>query len=227
MMKHKVAQLKHIFKNYKKLHYGMIFLCGFIFILTWGCNFWIVRQTQNRLYNDINLLPAKKVALVLGTNRLLSNGRLNEYFKYRMDAAVQLYQAGKVKHIIVSGANHTQFYNEPREMWQTLTKSGIPPEAITLDYAGFRTLDSIVRCKEVFSQDDIIIVSQAFHNQRALFISDFYGIKAIGFNAQDIDFLEGLKIRTREYLARCRAVLDLYVLKTQPKFLGEKVKLPV
>lgn len=214
-------------KNRGKIYWISILLFGLLLIVPCGCNLWIIYRTQDRLYNDVNLLPNKKVALVLGTSRNLSNGHLNRYFKYRMEATVQLYQAGKIKHVIVSGSNHIRSYNEPREMWQALVARGIPSEAITLDYAGFRTLDSVVRCKKVFSQDDIIIVSQAFHNRRALFISDFYGLKAVGFNAEDVSFLEGIKTRVREYFARCKAVLDLYILRTQPKFLGEKVDIPI
>lgn len=204
-----------------------ILLISLFLVIPWGCNLWIAFRTQDRLYDDINLLPNKKVALVLGTSKFLSTGRSNRYFKYRIDATVQLYQAGKIKHIIVSGSNHIQSYNEPREMWQALVEFGIPSEAITLDYAGFRTLDSVVRCKKVFSQEDVIIVSQAFHNQRAVFISDFYGLQAVGFNAQDISFSEGVHTRIREYFARCKAVLDLYILRTPPKFLGEKVNIPL
>lgn len=196
-------------------------------IMIIACNLWINIQTRDRLYSNVSEIPAKKVALLLGTVKWLRKGQVNRYFKYRIEAAVALYQAGKIQHIIASGDNRTRFYNEPREMRKSLIEQGIPPQAITLDYAGFRTLDSVVRCKEIFSQDDIIIISQPFHNKRALFISDFYGIKAIGFNAQSVPFRIDIKTRVREYFARLKAVLDLYILRTQPKFLGEKVHLPV
>jgi SanA protein len=196
-------------------------------IMVIACNLWINIQTRDRLYSNVSEIPAKKVALLLGTVKWLRKGQVNRYFKYRIEAAVALYQAGKIQHIIASGDNRTRFYNEPREMRKSLIEQGIPPQAITLDYAGFRTLDSVVRCKEIFSQDDIIIISQPFHNKRALFISDFYGIKAIGFNAQSVPFRIDMKTRVREYFARLKAVLDLYILRTQPKFLGEKVHLPV
>lgn len=192
-----------------------------------ACNLWVEIQTQDRLYSNVNDIQPKKVGLLLGTVRWLSNGQVNRYFKYRIEAAVALYQAGKIQHIIASGDNRTRFYNEPREMRKSLLEQGIPSRAITLDYAGFRTLDSVVRCKEIFSQDDIIIISQPFHNKRAIFISDFYDIKAIGFNAQSVPFRVDMKTQIREYLARLKAVLDLYILQTQPKFLGETVALPV
>ncbi len=192
-----------------------------------GCYWWIEFQTKNRLYSDINSTPIKNVALLLGTSKHLRQGYINRYFQYRIDAAVQLYRAGKIKHIIASGDNRTKYYNEPLEMKKSLIAQGIPQKAITLDYAGFRTLDSIVRCKEIFLQDDIVILSQGFHNKRALFISDFYAIKAIGFNAKDVPFHHDLKTPLREYLARFKAVLDLYLLRTQPKFLGEEIKISI
>ncbi|EDN66181.1 sanA protein [Beggiatoa sp. PS] len=165
------------------------------------------------------------MALLLGTAKYLRHGRINRYFKYRIDATVQLYKAGKIKHILASGTNHTKYYNEPNEMRKALMAQGVPREAITLDYAGFRTLDSVIRCKKIFSQTDIVVISQSFHNKRALFISDFYGITAIGFNARDVPLRDDLKTPFREIFARSKAVLDLYILETQPKYLGEKVKI--
>lgn len=211
--------------NLKKFLFGLVYSLIFIGFLMIGCHLWIEQQTQSRLYVDLNTLPPKKVALVLGTVKRLKGGYTNPYFQYRIDAAVQLYKAGKVKHLLVSGDNNTKYYNEPIDMKKALISQGIPPEVITLDYAGFRTLDSVVRAKEVFSQDDFIIVSQAFHNERALFICDFYEIHAIAFNAQDVPLEWDLKTPIREYFARFRAVLDLYILQTPPKFLGEKVQI--
>lgn len=212
----------HLIKNFLL---GVVLLCALLGVGIIGCHLWVKFQTQERIYSDIDAIPAKKVALLLGTVKRLRNGYINLYFQYRIDAAVQLYQAGKITHIIASGANHTQYYNEPKDMKQALVAQGIPKHAITLDYAGFRTLDSVVRCKKIFSQSDIIIISQAFHNQRAIFISDYYNIKAIGFNAKDVPFYIDMKTSIREYLARFKAFLDLYVLKTQPRFLGDKVNI--
>ena len=205
---------------------SILFLFALLIVSITSCNLWVELQTQDRLYSDINTVPTKKIALLLGTVKRLKHGNINSYFQYRIDAAVKLYKAGKVSHILASGSNHTSYYNEPIDMQKALIARGIPSEAITLDYAGFRTLDSVVRCKEIFSQkDNIIIVSQPFHNKRALFISDFYNIQAIGFNAKDVLLRDDIKTPIREYLARFKAVLDLYILKTQPKFLGEKVKI--
>jgi SanA protein len=122
--------------------------------------------------------------------------------------------------VIVSGDNSTQYYDEASAMKKALVENGVPDSVITLDYAGFRTLDSVVRCKWVFGQSDIILVSQEFQNERALFIAEHFGINAVGFNAQDVPEGYGLKTSIREYFARVKAVLDIYVLKTQPKFPG-------
>ncbi len=119
------------------------------------------------------------------------------------------------------------YYNEPMAMLKALLKKGVPASAITLDYAGLRTLDSIVRCKQIFGQNKIIIITQPFHSYRALFISKYYNMDAIAMVAEEPDFEYSVKVRVREYLARSKAVLDLYVLKTNPRFLGKKEQIKV
>lgn len=192
-----------------------------------GSNYIIEKNAKGKVYSNIHLLPRKKVALLLGTSKRVANGSPNLFFKYRVEAAAKLYHTGKVKHILVSGDNSSIYYNEPSDMLKALRKLGVPRQAITLDYAGFRTLDSVIRCKEIFCQNDVIIVSQEFHNQRALFISESCGISAVGFNARGVPQGYASKTEIREYFARVAAILDVYFLKTQPKFLGEKVSIPV
>ncbi len=198
-----------------------------LLLVIWTCNYWVENSTIHQVYNSIDKLPQNEVALVLGTSKYTVNGYQNPYFYYRIEAAVKLYQAKKIKHIIVSGDNRFKHYNEPKEMQQALEKRGIPTSAITLDYAGFRTLDSVVRSKEIFGQKRITIVSQKFHNQRALFIANHRNIEAIAYNAQDIGLRFGLKTMLREYLARCKAILDIIILNKQPKFLGKKVNINI
>ncbi len=189
------------------------------------CNSWIIHQTKNQIFSDINTIPENKVGLVLGTSKYFMNGSGNLFFKYRIEAAVNLFKANKIKHIIVSGDNHKLAYNEAADMKKALLEQGIPDSCITLDYAGFRTLDSVIRCKKVFGQDKFTIISQEFHNQRALFISNHYNIDAIAFDAQAVP--EDLSITTtfREYFAKFKAVLDIYVLHEEPRFLGEPIKI--
>jgi SanA protein len=113
------------------------------------------------------------------------------------------------------------------EMRKALIKLGVPTTAITLDYAGLRTLDSVVRCKEIFGQNRITIITQPFHSYRALFISSYYDIEAVAMVTNEPESEYSLRIRLREYFARTKAVLDLYILKTTPRFLGEKEQIQV
>lgn len=177
-------------------------------------------------YTDVNEIKAYDVALVLGTSKFTRTGRHNPYFSYRIDAAAKLYFSGKVKKILVSGDNSLKEYNEPQDMYQALIAKGIPKDDIVLDYAGFRTFDSVIRAREVFGQDSFIIVSQQFHIERAIYIAHSKDMKVVGFAAKDPTTAR-TKMFSREILARTKAVLDCYVLGTDPKFLGEKVDMGI
>lgn len=184
-------------------------------------NVWVTQSTKSSRFARVEELPFNRVALVLGTNPELRGGRTNLFFTTRMDAAAELYRKGKVKHFILSGDNGRHTYNEPEAMQQALAERGVPLSATTLDFAGFRTLDSVVRCNKVFGQEKFTVVSQAFHNSRALFIANYYGLEAIAFDAPEVK-TASRKTVIREYFAKVKAVLDLYVFKKGPKFLGEK-----
>ena len=188
------------------------------------CNLTIHFYAQKYVYNKIEDLPEQKVGLVLVTSKYVTGGNTNYYFKYRIDAAVSLYKAGKIQYILVSGDNGTTSYNEPRDMYTALIEAGIPKEKIVLDFAGFRTLDSIVRCKEVFMQESFVIVSQEFHNQRAIFLAHAHGINAIAFSAKDVQKKNGIKTRIRELFAKTKVFIDL-ALEKRPKYLGEQVEI--
>lgn len=188
-----------------------------------GYSEWTVSDARHYTYDDVDAVPYNRVALVLGTSKYLIGGSPNHYFKYRIKAAAELYNNGKVDYILVSGDNATVQYNEPRQMRRALIQAGIPANAIYSDYAGFRTLDSVVRAKEVFGQARFTVVSQAFHNERAIFIARHFGIDAVGFNALDPSAYQGIRTRVREVFARLMGLLDLYVLDKGPKFLGEPI----
>ncbi|WP_118974052.1 SanA/YdcF family protein [Taibaiella koreensis] len=185
---------------------------------------WVTASTRKQLYSDTQHIPHNKVGLLLGTTKFLKGGWINYYYQYRIDAAVALFQAGKIDFILISGDNGTEHYNEPETMQADLIARGVPKEKIFLDYAGFRTLDSILRCKEVFGENSITIISQPFHNQRALFIANHKEVAAIGFNARDVNRYGGLRTQAREKLARVKMLLDLAFDK-QAKFYGEKIKI--
>ena len=178
---------------------------------------------QAYIYNDIDSIPVMKTGVLLGTSKYLKTGGLNPYYFYRLKAACELYKKGKIEYIIVSGDNRKMNYNEPVQMRDDLIKLGIPGNKIVLDYAGFRTLDSIVRAKEIFGQQEFVIISQEFHNQRALFIAHQKNLDAIAFNARDVNPRMAIKVQIREIFARVKLMLDLYILHKQPKFLGEKI----
>ncbi|MEA1953881.1 MAG: ElyC/SanA/YdcF family protein [Campylobacterota bacterium] len=186
---------------------------------------YIVKQAKSRLYASVQKTPAKKVALLLGTAKYIAKGKKNYFYLYRIRAAVALFKAGKVKAIVVSGDNGTKYYDETTTMQKDLIKAGVPSRYISLDYAGFRTLDSVVRAEAIFDLKDYIIISQKFHLERALFIAKAKGQKVIGFMAKDIAGTKAAyRMKAREYLARTKAFLDVYILHTEPKFYGKKEK---
>lgn len=212
----KIKNLYKVFKN-KYFWRGTAFISVWLLLIITACNVQVTLETKKLLYKDVSVVPPHKVGLLLGTNPYLKNGNPNKYFTYRIEAAVALYEAGKIQYILVSGDNHKLGYNEPEEMKQALISKGVPEDRIVLDYAGFRTLDSVVRAKEVFGNEQFIIISQQFHNERALFLALHNGIKAVGFNAQDVTAYYGFKTRLREYLARTKLFLDLQ-WGVKPKF---------
>lgn len=184
-------------------------------------NNWVINNSEAYVYSNWSLLPDNDVGLVLGTSPFARNGRPNPQFYGRIEAAVQLYQLGKIKHIIVSGANPDSTYNEPRQMWRELTKAGIPSNVITMDFAGFRTFDSIARAQAVFNLDRVTVITQQYHAYRAVFIAKKLHIRVVGYAASSDEI--GFFSRTyfREVFARVKSVLDIYLLSTAPKFLGQ------
>lgn len=185
-------------------------------------NYTIKNSAKNKTFFEVSKITKNKVGLVLGTSKLLKDGRINPYFKYRIDATVKLFKNGKIEVVLVSGDNGDKSYNEPEDFKNALIHAGIPEDKIYLDFAGFRTLDSVVRAKEVFGQDSITIISQKFHNERAIYLAEHHGINAIGFNAKDLSRKNGLKTRIREYFARTKVFIDI-LLGVKPKFLGEAI----
>lgn len=212
----------------KQLWLLIVLLAGLAAMtLIWGCEWRIRSVAKERCLDEIEGLPDAPVAVVLGAAPRLANGRVNLFFRPRLEAAARLFKAGKVKALIVSGDNGSEDYDEPTEMKRVLIELGVPEGLIVCDYAGFRTLDSMVRAKEVFGQSRFIVVSQRFHNERAVYLARAFGIEAWGLNAKDVPVALSVKTFLREKLACVKAVLDVNVLHTQPKFLGEKVVVPL
>lgn len=205
---------------------SLIKICGVLFlaliIITVLSNIFVIWGAHGKVYDVVDDVPYHKAALVLGTSKYVVSGKENLYYRYRIDAAHALYEAGIVDALIVSGDNATLQYDEPTQMQKDLIARGVPEEDIYLDYAGFRTLDSVVRAKEVFGQQSFIIVSQEFHNNRALLIAQMRGIDAVGYNAQNPYPIYVSRAGIREVFARTKLVYDLIIGK-QPKFLGDPV----
>ena len=212
-------------KKFLKTSFYTLLILGVLSLLfTAFANYKIENSTEEFDTDKLEILLKTKVAVVLGTAPNLVSGFQNYYFTYRIDAATKLYQSGKVTHFILSGDHGRKNYNEPEAMKQALIKNGVPENVIYLDYAGFRTLDSMIRAKEIFGQNDFIVVSQEFHNQRAVYIARKNVINAYGYNAKDVNKHAGLKTNIREYFARTKVFIDSF-FGIQPKFLGEKIEL--
>ncbi|WP_434778378.1 SanA/YdcF family protein [Neisseria sp. Ec49-e6-T10] len=215
----------HIRSTKKRIKQALLLLIiGFISFTIWA-NYSIVHSSKSFVQNNMGALPQTHTALILGTSKRLKSGHDNPFFTFRIQAAAKLYHEGKVKYFIVSGDNSHIKYNEPRDMQKALIAQGIPSEHIFLDHAGFRTLDSVVRAKEIFGQNSFIIVSQKFHNERAVFLARQMDIQAYAYNARDVSKSRSIKTLIREIFARDKAYWDL-IWSVQPKFLGDKVILP-
>jgi SanA protein len=209
---------------------GLVFLIliiGLVLVVAYA-NFTAIWSSRGRLFTDVVDLPPTEVGLVFGTTDRVS-GRENLYFRYRIDAAVRVWKSGKIKTLIVSGDNRSPYYyNEPKKMREALVERGIPSERIVCDYSGLRTLDSVVRAKEIFGANSILFISQRFQNERAIYLAQANGIDAYGFDAQDVDTQAGgLKTKIREVGARVKMWLDVNFLKTRPIHPGgDKIELP-
>ncbi len=192
--------------------------------LVWTVNYIVSSTTQKQLYYDVASIPKNKVGLLLGTAKYNDKGRniVNLYYQNRIDAAVALYMAGKIDYIIVSGDSNTIYYNEPVLMKNDLIARGVPAKKIFMDNAGFRTLDSILRCRDIFGQEQFTIISQAFHDQRAVYIANHKGIKTIAYCANDGDTVWFSYLR--EKFARVKMIYDL-IENTQAKYYGDRVEI--
>lgn len=201
----------------------MLLLSGLFTVA--GCYCFVEIVSKGKTFASTIRIPKNKVGLLLGTSPVSSyTKKANPYYYYRIDAAVKLYKSGKIDRILISGDNSPKTYSEPDMMKNDLVKRGVPSNHIYLDFAGFRTLDSVVRAKKVFKLNEFTIISQEFHNERAICLAQWYGIKAIGYNARDISKRKGIMVQIREIFARVKLVLDMIVNK-QPRFLGDTIEI--
>lgn len=191
-------------------------------VVVWISDEKICDQTGQKLFTNVDSIPENKAGLLLGTSKYLKSGKLNQYFEFRILAAEKLFKAGKISNIVISGDNSRVDYNEPQDMKEELIKRGVPEGNIYLDYAGFRTFDSVYRMNAIFGQERFTVISQKFHNERAVYIAESLHLDAIGYNAADVDAYNGFKTQLREKFARVKVMID-FAINTKPKFEGGKV----
>ncbi|MGI9256231.1 MAG: SanA/YdcF family protein [Salinispira sp.] len=213
----------HITQHFPKI-LTVLIIVGMVFVFL--CYHLVSSVSRERIFGDMDDLPNSRVGLLLGTAPRSRRGSTNTFFTNRIAAAAQLFRAGKIRYILASGDNSDLSYNEPIYMKEALVGRGIPAERIVLDYAGFSTLDSIIRARTVFGQHRFVIISQRFHNERAVYIAVGNDIDALAYNAGDVRGYAGLYALVRESLARVKAVFDIQIFNTQPKFSGPPETIP-
>ncbi|RLR17388.1 outer membrane permeability protein SanA [Sodalis-like symbiont of Bactericera trigonica] len=209
----------------KRLIFTLLIIAGVLVLTALGLDCWISLKTAPFIYDDLTALPHRQVGVVLGTAKYHhSTGVINQYYLYRIQGALNAYNSGKVNYLLLSGDNALQSYNEPVTMRRDLIAQGMPAADIVLDFAGFRTLDSIIRTRKVFDTNDFTIITQRFHCQRALFIALNMGIQAQCYAVPSPKNM--LSVRLREIVARLGALSDLYLMKREPRFLGPLIPIP-
>lgn len=214
----------HRLRGYNFWRKSIVFTFLFsVFLFIWA-NVWVHFESQQFVSNDLNELPTTKVGLLLGTSMKMQNGSQNPFFTFRLQAALELYQSGKIKYILISGDNSTKQYNEPEDMMFELIHLGVPEDRIKLDYAGFDTYDSVIRARKIFGQTSFIIISQDFHAERGVYIGRRFGYDVWGYAAKDVARSKSFMTHVREYFARVKAYVEVK-LGVDPYFLGEKIKI--
>ena len=219
---------KAFFAKHQKLIRGLQWILvtlvlGSVLVVI-AADYTVEKSTDDFVYSDTTAIPYRKTALLLGTAKHLRSGNINHYYQNRITAAVALYKAKKIEFIVISGDNGEKNYNEPEDMMNDLVRLGVPMDKIFLDYAGFRTFDSVVRMNKIFGQSSFTVISQEFHNRRAIYIAQQKGLDAVGFNADDVSVSYGFKTQVREKLARVDVFVDL-LNRTEPKFLGDPIEI--
>ena len=192
----------------KRVFLSLLVLIGLLLLTVLGLDRWMSWKTAPYIYDELQDLPYRQVGVVLGTAKYYRTGVINQYYRYRIQGAINAYNSGKVNYLLLSGD----------------IAAGVDPSDIVLDYAGFRTLDSIVRTRKVFDTNDFIIITQRFHCERALFIALHMGIQAQCYAVPSPKDM--LSVRIREFAARFGALADLYIFKREPRFLGPLVPIP-
>lgn len=209
---------QHVKGRWKALA-GVAAACAFAGLVTIQLAESTIAKREAKII-PIGEVPAMPVGLVLGCRPALSDGRPNLFFKNRIQRAAELFHSQKVSLLLVSGDNSRKDYDEPTAMRDALVRQGVPLERIVIDYAGFSTLDSVVRAQQVFGLNEFIVVTQRDHAMRAIYIAEAHGIRAVGVAADEVAFRYAFRTKLREKIARVRTILDVKVLGRKPRFSG-------
>ena len=191
---------------------GIILLMCIVVMMV--CNQIVVNNAEGKVFSDIDSIKYNKVGLLLGTTPQARIGRItNAFFTYRIDAAEELYKAGKIEKILISGdENSLDGINEPECMRDSLVARGVPERAIILDGKGYRTINSVINANKVYGLKSFTIISQKFHNERAIYQAEHLGLDVENiqaYNAKDPKSRRAYLTTIREYFARVKMFMDL------------------
>ena len=213
--------LKRCARHWRKLALFFLLIVAFIAV----ANVWMIHAARPFIYSDVASVPRNDIALVLGTGPFTAKGNTNLHFVVRVNAAAALLKCGKAKHLLLSGDNHIRGYDEPTEMKNALMKLGVPDSAMTLDYAGLRTLDSMERARKIFGQTNLTIVTEDFHAARSVFLARHFGIEPVLLCAEKLPLMWTRNMQLREVAARVWALFDICVWHRGARHLGEPIQI--
>ncbi|MCD6553739.1 MAG: YdcF family protein [Anaerolineae bacterium] len=200
---------------------GLVVLGGVLAVSPLALRAWADWRYKDRVYRDIADVPPRRVALVFGAG-VWPGGTLSHILADRVDTAVDLYRAGKVQKLLMSGDNRFINYNEPQHMKEYALARGVPEADIVLDYAGRRTYDSCYRARAIFGVHEVILVTQDYHIDRALFTCNGVGVDAIGVIADRRSYVKGRQYWLREIPAMALAWWDVTIAHPVP-VLGKPI----
>lgn len=216
MSEHGKPSPNRVMKNgaVKKISRLLLILVALVILLIMLCNWLVQNNAEGRLYKDVSAVPKHEVGLLLGTTPQTRIGRRNnQFFQHRIEATVDLYRMGKISRILVSGdENSLDGINEVQCMRDSLVAHGVNAGDIILDGKGFRTYDSVVRAVKVYNIHSFVIISQKFHNERAMYLAEHLGLDThdiAGYNAKDSESELAFLTYIREYLARVKLFIDI------------------
>lgn len=217
-------------KRHKKIIRLIAIGAACLLLLIIVCHYIVVWNASGKTYDNVDAIPHNKVGLLLATSPITPGGAHNFYFENRIKAADELYKAGKIDFIIASGGDYRQSQkngcDEPGAIRDSLVARGVPEERIILDYEGLRTLNSIAKAKQVYNLDSLTLISQKYHNERAVYLADKYRIHAIGYNAKPSPVRRNrIKNSLRESLARPKMFFDI-LTGIKPDIRKDTISIP-